>query len=238
MMNQELMRIIQQSENIELKESTFENYTFFYVLGLHGKHYLFCEEADGKLEETMNMVERICTEDGRFKDVYPQYIYTVILKQVKEMDEAIYKEIISVEENEYFCKKYVLYYEEKEFMALKEWIHKEGKDHIEDLLNSDNCALFFDIKDKKEKKIEEEKKKWAVNLLLRIIIKCPFVKCSFRKVSLSNFAEELERKIHRAQRVDEEQMRKYKKDFFDKLQDDNIDQKVDLFIENVRKEME
>lgn len=240
MMNQELMRIIQQSENIELKESTYENYTFFYVLGLHGKHYLLCEESDGKLENTMNMVEQICTKDDRFKDVYPQYIYTVIFKQVNEMDETIYKEIIEVEENEYFCKKYVLYYEEKELKALKEWMQTEGQEHIEDLLNSDNCALFFDIKNKKKEKTEEkdEKKRWAVNLLLRIIIKCPFVKCSFRKVSLSNFAEELEKKIHRAQKVDEKLMRSYKKEFFDRLQEDNIDEMVDLYIENVRKEME
>lgn len=230
-MNKEIVEIIEKSEQFQLVEKEYQDYKFYYIRGQYGKQYLLCEEQNGDLEETLSMIEEICINDIELKQIRPQFIYVIVLKEVKQMNEQIFKDIISIEENEYFCKKYVLYYEQSELEALKKWIDKEETDCLNSLLNSSNCVKYMEKKEK-----EEEKQ--AVNLLLRMIIKCPFIKYKFEKGELLGFTDELERKLKGIKKTDKDTMSKYKEDIYDKLETENIEEMVDLFIQKVRKEME
>lgn len=232
MKNKEMIDIIEKSEKIEFVEKVHKDIKFYYWSGLNSKHYLIYEAQSDNLEDTLKIVERICLEDDEIKKIRPQFIYTIILKEFKNIEEQFYKDIIEIEENEYFCKKYVLYYENKEIEALKKWMADENTDSFSDLLNTDSCVENMDMTDEKEQK-------WAVNLLLKIIIKCPFIKYSFEKENLSDFGLELEKLLKgvRKKEIDKEVMNKYKRDFYDKLDENNIDDMVDSFIQSVGKEL-
>lgn len=154
------------------------------------------------------------------------------MKQVNQVNNQTLKEIISVEENEYFCKKYVLYYEKKEIDALKEWMNKENEYKLGNMVNLDECVHYMNEEDKKE----DKKGKHAVKMLLRLLIKCPFVQYRFDKKVFEDFDAELDSKLKGIRKIDKKRMMEYKENFFDKLEPDNIENMVDLFIQSVRKE--
>ena len=227
MMNKDIIEILEKSEEIKFEIKSIEDYKYYFIKGLYGKVFLLCEESEN-LEETLKIVEKVCISDEILKDMWPQFIYVVIIKQVDQINNQILKEIISVEENEYFCKKYVLYYEEKEIEALKEWMGTKKEYKLGNMINLDECVRYMNEEDKKEKH--------AVKMLLRFIIKCPFVQYKFDKEVFEDFEAELDAKLKVIRKIDKKKMMEYKENFFDKLQPDNIENMVDLFIQSVRKE--
>lgn len=231
-MNREIVEIIKRSEQIKLVEKRYKDCKFYHLRGPYGKQYLLCAEENGDLEKTLSLIEAICIDDNELKEIRPQFIYAVVIKEVNQIDEQTYKDIISIEENEYFCKKYVLYYEQGELEALQKWIDREQTSCINSLLNSSNCVSYMDGQ-------ESGEEKQAVNLLLRMIIKCPFIKYRFEKGELLGFSDELDSRLKgiRKQGIDKEVMWKYKEDIFDKLEADNIEEMMDSFIQKVRKEI-
>lgn len=231
-MNKDIIQILEKSEEIKFEMKSIEDYKYYFIKGLYGKVFLLCEESEN-LEETLKIVEKICISDKVLKDMWPQFIYVVIIKQVNPINNQILKEIISVEENEYFCKKYVLYYEEKEIEALKEWMDTKKEYKLGNMINLDECVRYMNEEDKKE---EDKKKKHAVKMLLRFIIKCPFVQYKFDKEVFEDFEAELDAKLKVIRKIDKKKMMEYKENFFDKLEPDNIENMVDLFIQSVRKE--
>lgn len=242
MMNKDIIQILEKSEEIKFEMKSMENYKYYFTKGLYGKVFLLCEESKN-LEETLKIVEKLCISDEVLKDMWPQFIYVIIMKQVNQVNNQTLKEIISVEENEYFCKKYVLYYEKKEIDALKEWMKKENEYKLGNMINLDECVRYMNEEDKKEveeeegKKEEEDKKgKYAVKMLLRLLIKCPFVQYRFDKKVFEDFNAELDSKLKGIRKIDKKRMMEYKEIFFDKLEPDNIENMVDLFIQSVRKE--
>ena len=161
--------------------------------------------------------------------MWPQFIYVIIIKQVvDQINDQVLKEIISVEENEYFCKKYVLYYETREIEALKEWMNKENEYKLGNMINLDQCVHYMNEEDKNEK--------YAVKMLLRLLIKCPFVQYKFNKDVFEDFEAELGARLKAIRKIDKNKMMEYKEKFFDKLEPDNIENMVDLFIQSIRKE--
>ena len=226
-MNKDIIEILEKSEEIKFEIKSIEDYKYYFIKGLYGKVFLLCEESEN-LEETLKIVEKVCISDEILKDMWPQFIYVVIIKQVDQINNQILKEIISVEENEYFCKKYVLYYEEKEIEALKEWMGTKKEYKLGNMINLDECVRYMNEEDKKEKH--------AVKMLLRFIIKCPFVQYKFDKEVFEDFEAELDAKLKVIRKIDKKKMMEYKENFFDKLQPDNIENMVDLFIQSVRKE--
>ncbi len=115
-MNKDIIEILEKSEEIKFEVKSTEDYKYYFIKGLYGKVFLLCEERKN-LEDTLKIVEKLCISDEVLKDMWPQFIYVIIMKQVNQVNNQTLKEIISVEENEYFCKKYVLYYEKKEIDA-------------------------------------------------------------------------------------------------------------------------
>ncbi len=226
-MNKDIIEILEKSEEIKFEMKSIEDYKYYFTKGLYGKVHLLCEESKN-LEETLKIVEKICISDEILKDMWPQFIYVVIIKRVNQINDQTLKEIISIEENEYFCKKYVLYYEEKEVEALKEWMDKEKEYKLGNMINLDECVSYMNEEDKKEK--------YAVKMLLRLLIKCPFVQYKFDKEVFEDFEAELDAKLKVVRKIDKKKMTEYKENFFDKLEPDNIENMVDLFIQSVRKE--
>lgn len=225
-MNKDIIEILEKSEEIKFEMKSIEDYKYYFTKGLYGKVFLLCEENEN-LEETLKIVEKICIGDEVLKNMWPQFIYVVIIKQVNQINNQMLKEIISVEENEYFCKKYVLYYEKKEVEALKEWMDKEKEYKLGNMINLDECVRYMNEEDKKEK--------YAVKMLLRLLIKCPFIQYKFDKEVFEDFETELDAKLKVIRKIDKKKMLEYKENFFDKLEPDNIDNMVDLFIQSVRK---
>lgn len=227
MMNKDIIEILEKSEEIKFEMKSIEDYKYYFTKGLYGKVFLLCEESEN-LEETLKIVEKICISDEVLKDMWPQFIYVVIIKKVNQVNNQTLKEIISIEENEYFCKKYVLYYEEKEIEALKEWMDEVNEYKLGNMINLDECVCYMNEEDKKEKD--------AVKMLLRLLIKCPFVQYKFDKEVFEDFEAELDAKLKVIRKIDKKKMMEYKEIFFDKLESDNIEKMVDLFIQSVRKE--
>ncbi len=232
-MNKDIIEILEKSEEIKFEMKSIEDYKYYFTKGLYGKVFLLCEENEN-LEETLKIVEKLCISDEVLKDMWPQFIYVIIMKQVNQVNNQTLKEIISVEENEYFCKKYVLYYEKKEIDALKEWMKKENEYKLGNMINLDECVRYMNEEDKKEE--EDKKGKYAVKMLLRLLIKCPFVQYRFDKKVFEDFNAELDSKLKGIRKIDKKRMMEYKEIFFDKLEPDNIENMVDLFIQSVRKE--
>ena len=226
-MNKDIIEILEKSEKIKFEVKNIGDYKYYFTKGLYGKVFLLCEESEN-LEETLKTVERICISDEVLRDMWPQFIYVVIIKQVDQINDQALKEIISVEENEYFCKKYVLYYETREIEALKEWMKKENEYILGNMINLDECVRYMNEEDKKEK--------YAVKMLLRLLIKCPFVQYKFNKDVFEDFEAELDAKLKAIRKIDKSKMMEYKEKYFDKLEPDNIDNMVDLFIQSIRKE--
>ena len=242
MMNKDIIEILEKSEEIKFEVKSTEDYKYYFIKGLYGKVFLLCEERKN-LEDTLKIVEKLCISDEVLKDMWPQFIYVIIMKQVNQVNNQTLKEIISVEENEYFCKKYVLYYEKKEIDALKEWMNKENEYKLGNMINLDDCVRYMNEEEKKEVEEEEDKKeegdkkgKYAVKMLLRLLIKCPFVQYRFDKKVFEDFDAELDSKLKGIRKIDKKRMMEYKEIFFDKLEPDNIENMVDLFIQSVRKE--
>ncbi len=231
-MNKDIIEILKKSEDVEFDDKINGDYKYHFIRGQYGKVYLLCEEMGGSLEETLKVLEKICISDDVLKEIWPQFIYVVIIKQVTQVDVKVLKDVIAVEENEYFCKKYVLYYEEKEVNALKTWMDRNGEYKLGNMMNLDECTQYMKESDDKEEKC-------AVKILLRIVIKCPFVKYEFDKDILEDFELELENKLKGIRKpIDKNKMMDYKENFYDKLEPNNIDEIVELFIQSVRKEAE
>lgn len=227
MMNKDIIEILEKSEEIKFEKKIIEDYKYYFIKGLYGKVFLLCEERKN-LEETLKIIEKLCISDEVLKDMWPQFIYVVIIKQVNQINNQILKEIIAVEENEYFCKKYVLYYEEKEIEALKKWMDTKKEYKLGNMINLDECVHYINEEDKEEK--------YAVKILLRFIIKCPFIQYKFDKEVFEDFEAELDARLKVIRKIDRKKMVEYKENFFDKLEPDNIENMVDLFIQSVRKE--
>lgn len=232
MMNKDIIEILEKSESIKFEVKSIGDYKYYFTKGLYGKVFLLCEESEN-LEGTLKTVEKICISDEVLRDMWPQFIYVVIIKQVNQVNNQTLKEIISVEENEYFCKKYVLYYEKREIEALKEWMNKENEYKLGNMINLDECVRYMNEEDKKEK---DKKEKYAVKMLLRLLIKCPFVQYKFNKDVFEDFEAELDARLKVIRKIDKNKMMEYKDNFFDKLEPDNIENMVDLFIQSIRKE--
>lgn len=226
-MNKDIIEILEKSEEIKFEKKIIEDYKYYFIKGLYGKVFLLCEERKN-LEETLKIIEKLCISDEVLKDMWPQFIYVVIIKQVNQINNQILKEIIAVEENEYFCKKYVLYYEEKEIEALKKWMDTKKEYKLGNMINLDECVHYINEEDKEEK--------YAVKILLRFIIKCPFIQYKFDKEVFEDFEAELDARLKVIRKIDRKKMVEYKENFFDKLEPDNIENMVDLFIQSVRKE--
>ena len=85
-----------------------------------GKHYFFSEyKVDEKTDNMSEIEMKTIRNNEIFEEKRPSASdsYLILFWKVKQINEDVFSEVIKIEENEFFYKKYVFYYTEEEMMA-------------------------------------------------------------------------------------------------------------------------
>lgn len=108
--------------------------------------------------------------------------YLILFWKVACIDESIYRQIIRLEENEFFFKKYVFYYSEEEYNAFIRWYSSLTETKLSDLIE----------------KIFDENSDFElphISFLIRLLIKIPFWNITFPKAVLKDYDSIVSAKI-------------------------------------------
>ncbi|MGN2369233.1 ABC-three component system middle component 1 [Clostridium cagae] len=218
-----------EEDTIRIKK--LEELKYKIMLGKNKKWYLFYDSMKEFNSDTiLDNIEKIYLEDDDLKRIAPQFLYVIVLANVNRIDENVYKEIIKVEENEYFCKKYVLYYSNDELNNLQNWLERNKKSDINQLINQDDNIELMNLSNDNADKI-------AFKLLLRIIIKCPFINVKFINKGLEDFKDRINQNIDAIRKKNIKSLiYKYRDNIFDKINESNLDEMADKYINMMRKE--
>lgn len=104
------------------------------------------------------------------------------------VDDSFYKKIIEIEENEYFCKKYVFYYNDDEVNKFESWVKKKKKNSFNELINLETNNKDINKNDNNA---------IALKFMLRMIIKFIFIKVCIGNKELISFDKELTRQLEK-----------------------------------------
>lgn len=172
---------------INLLEKVFENSGFWsdseikdcidkendgfkvYVNDLDEMYFLVQDELDGALLERIISLCANAESNVKIKKRYKSnWVVVVVTKIQGELDWNQRKEIMLTEENKYFCRKYVFWYDEEE------------KTEMEDLCDADYSLQNIDkiIKNKDSFASFKSGNNIGYGCLSRIIIKLPFLNLS------------------------------------------------------------
>lgn len=160
---------------------------FVDASGEECKYYYFSElEMDDENQDNLAEIEDVALSS----DVYavigkpkPSDSYMVLFWKVNQIDESFYPYIIQIEENEFFYKKYVFYYTEKEQQCFEKWC-KSLKTNGTPILNTVLEAVQF-LNDESDQ----------VQFLTRLLSKVPFFNPIFPKAVMNDFGEMISQKI-------------------------------------------
>lgn len=159
------------SKDVELyRQSLPQGTKYFYFAFLGDTQNL--EEAISEIEKvTITKRNKWCGAEM----LSPSDSYMIYFWEVPSICESVNKEIIGIEENEFFYKKYVFYYTGIEYEAFRKWIvHKtEGA-----ATNS-----IVDLISNTELKTDEMK------FLTRLVIKVPCIQIPFEARELPDFEQ-------------------------------------------------
>jgi len=137
----------------------------------NSKHYFLSE-----YQENYDVIEKSIKSNQvvrELKDIRPNNSYLILFYKINSFDEEVSKKIIRLEENEFFYKKYVFYYTEKEYKSFVEWFNISSQKKLSKILETEECTP----------KSGQE----YIDFLLRLIIKIPFLNLEFKKMELANF---------------------------------------------------
>lgn len=151
------------------------------------KYYYFAElKMDDEKDDNLAQIEDILRNNEAFTVIgepNPSDSYMILLWQVEYIDESIYPYVIKIEENEFFYKKYVFYYTEKELKSFVDWYHaltEKGTSTLTEILN----VLQFSDEDSAE-----------VSFLTRLLAKVSFFHPVFPKAIMNDFDKMVQKKI-------------------------------------------
>lgn len=142
------------------------------------KYFFFANLGDTQeIERTISNIENITIHtrdqwcDGTGPK--PSDSYIIYFWQISELTEAVSKQIIKLEENEFTYKKYVFYYTKNEYDAFATWLSKRQVNTIdEDIIQT----------------IENEHLESSeLQFLLRLLIKVPCISLSFKASELPDY---------------------------------------------------
>lgn len=115
---------MQKDQNTKIDLYNDQVQLFVDSSGEENKYYYFAEFAIDDEQDNLAQIEDVVLNS----DVYtvigkpkPSNSYMILLWKVEQIDESLYPYIIQIEENEFFYKKYVFYYTEKEQKCFSEW---------------------------------------------------------------------------------------------------------------------
>lgn len=142
--------------------------------------YYFISEFKGNLTEIeKNIFENEIIKT--FSSRKPNNSYLILLYNVRSISNDVYKEVIKLEENEFFYKKYVLYYTDSEFTDFMDWWNRIDKKALQVLLSDEN--------------LDPNTTENHIKFLFRLLIKTPFVHLKFSKTKMANFDDLLDKKL-------------------------------------------
>ncbi len=173
----------------ETKIDLYNNDVKLYIdySGNDKKYYYFAElKMDDEKDDNLAQIEDILRNNEAFTVIgepNPSDSYMILLWQVEYIDESIYPYVIKIEENEFFYKKYVFYYTEKELKSFVDWYHaltEKGTSTLTEILN----VLQFSDEDSAE-----------VSFLTRLLAKVSFFHPVFPKAIMNDFDKMVQKKI-------------------------------------------
>ena len=173
-------------ENSEVEKNLSSDVAKLYIDRFDHKYYFFAEYlVDGAKDNWEQIQKDTIDNDEAFGEEKPKPSdsYLILLWRVDRIEPNIYSKIIDIEENEFFYKKYVLYYTQEEYKALKEWLEENENLTIEKVL----AVLAH----------EAEEMTLYGKLLVRIITKIPFWHLNFPSAELDDFESIVDMEIAR-----------------------------------------
>lgn len=98
---------------------------FMDASGEESKYYYFSElEIDDENQDNLAEIEDVALNSDAYTVIEkptPSDSYMILFWKVECIEERLYPDIIKIEENEFFYKKYVFYYTEKELQCFEKW---------------------------------------------------------------------------------------------------------------------
>ena len=160
---------------------------FVDASGEENKYYYFSElEIDDKNQDNLAEIEDVALNSDAYTVIEkptPSDSYMILFWKVECIEERLYPDIIKIEENEFFYKKYVFYYTEKELQCFEKWC-SSLKTNGKPMLDTALAAIQF-LNDESE----------PVQFLTRLLSKVPFFNPIFPKAVMNDFGEMVRHKI-------------------------------------------
>ena len=160
---------------------------FMDASGEESKYYYFSElEINDENQDNLAEIEDVALNSDAYTVIEkptPSDSYMILFWKVECIEERMYPDIIKIEENEFFYKKYVFYYTEKELQCFEKWcrsLKTNGKPMLDTVLE----AVQF-LNDESEQ----------VQFLTRLLSKVPFFNPIFPKAVMNDFDEMVKQKI-------------------------------------------
>lgn len=164
-----------------------EKVQLFVDASKESKYYYFSElEIDDENQDNLAEIEDVALNSAAYTSIdkpMPSDSYMILFWKVENIEERMYPDIIKIEENEFFYKKYVFYYTEKELQCFKKWcgaLKANGKPMLDTVLE----AIQF---------LDDESEQ--VQFLTRLLSKVPFFTPIFPKAVMNDFGKMVRQKI-------------------------------------------
>lgn len=162
--------------HISLGTSEVDLYRYFLPDGC--KYFFFADlGATEDLDNAISEIESITIfEKEKWChniDPHPSDSYLICFWQVPQIDEFVNKQVINLEENEFYFKKYVFYYTKKEYVSFSKWFDKQPN----------SGYLVEQLQSKGTKKLSTSYMKFFT----RLVIKVPCIATHFCEQRLPSF---------------------------------------------------
>ena len=167
--------------------------------GTEKKYYYFAEfKMDDEKNDNLEQIESVLINNEAYSIIgepRPSDSYMILSWKVEKIDEDIYPYIIDIEENEFFYKKYIFYYTEKELECFLEWYRK-----LEETGDATLTRALYSLQN-----LDEELEQ--VRFLTRLLIKVPFLNPVFPKAVMNDFDKMVQQKIDRIHQEQKESVK-------------------------------
>lgn len=214
--------------SMEDSESVIYDGEFIILKNRIKNHFCIFEFDHNEVntEEIEAYIERCCNENEILRNVKPQFIYAIVILKTPCIGEQLHKKIIEIEENEYFCKKYVFYYNDNEVNTFEAWAKKNKKNSFNELIRIESNNKTINKKDTNS---------IALKFMLRILIKFIFVKVDLEYKDEVSFENELLEQLKKIKKDSiKSNIHKFHEEGLGKLMSMNLDEAVDFYLSSFR----
>ena len=220
--------IISKQEDKKTRIDLHDDRVQLYIddCGLEKKYYYFAQlEIGENKEDNLHEIENIVLENEAYATIgkpKPSDSYMILFWKIDNINESLYPYIIKIEENEFFYKKYVFYYTEKEEKCFLEWCRSlKG---IEKPMLKMVLEEIQDLSDKSDQ----------VQFLTRLLSKVPFLDPVFPKAEMRDFDKMVNKKIQGI-RKEKENVEMINNMFTKFIKEENFD--VEIFSDMIYKKV-